>query len=455
MPAQHGHGHGHHHNRNHRSGRAAVRDVHDESIPDEHHRPTTGQWLPQDHRIQREWLSKTIKQVDGKSQQEKDDLHPTIAAFKKEVENDTRLNMLVSQMFDQIPKNKPPYDKDPAGLQPTVRDLEHFCQLLDHIITTAPGWIDASDKVGLVGVPMNALLDWPMATSAGYAVFLDPTINKHFKKILDAWGEYLSSPASAEVLGEDANGWLGEHGKRRIEEVASLGKSQPGEDGWKTFEELFVCDPAKKHHGYTSWDDYFTRHFRFEEGVRPVEDEQNEDVISNACESRTYKVARDVKARDKYWIKGQPYSVMDVLAPESDEDEKVAESFVGGTIYQAFLSALSYHRWHAPVAGTIRKAVVLPGTYFSEPLFEDFSIDSATGEGSGDADAAGECTAQEYLTALATRALIFIESPNPKIGLMCLVAVGMTEVSTCDIRVKVGQEVKRGEELGMFHFGGR
>jgi phosphatidylserine decarboxylase len=32
----------------------------------------------------------------------------------------------------------------------------------------------------------------------------------------------------------------------------------------------------------------------------------------------------------------------------------LAELFQGGTVYQAFLSALSYHRWHSPVNGVIK-----------------------------------------------------------------------------------------------------
>jgi phosphatidylserine decarboxylase len=44
-------------------------------------------------------------------------------------------------------------------------------------------------------------------------------------------------------------------------------------------------------------------------------------------------------------------------------DESVDE-FVGGTVYQAFLSALNYHHWHSPVSGTIEKAFVKPGTYY-------------------------------------------------------------------------------------------
>ena len=59
-----------------------------------------------------------------------------------------------------------------------------------------------------------------------------------------------------------------------------------------------------------------------------------------------------------------------------------------------------------------------------------------------------------FLTATATRAVIFIEADNPKIGLMCFMAVGMAEVSSCEITVKEGQRIGKGDELGMFHFGG-
>lgn len=61
---------------------------------------------------------------------------------------------------------------------------------------------------------------------------------------------------------------------------------------------------------------------------------------------------------------------------------------------------------------------------------------------------------QGYLTAIATRVLVFIESDNPAIGMMCFVGVGLVEVSTCDVTVKVGDLVKKGDQLGMFHFGG-
>ena len=335
-------------------------------------------------------------------------------------------------MFEEVPKKKP-YGKDPTGHR-QVRDYDHMLALLNHILTTAPSWNDRSHRVGLVGLPINALLDWPMGTPSGFALFLDPEVNAMFKKVLNAWGEFLQSPASTEVLGNDTSGWFGETGVKDLTATANIGGTS------HKFEDMFICDPSANHHGYKSWDDFFTRLFK--EGIRPVAGPDNPDIIANACESKPYNVSHGVKARDKFWIKGQPYSLIDMLA-----HDELAEQFVGGTVYQAFLSSLSYHRWHTPVSGKIVKAYVQDGTYYSEPLFEDFNAFHG-------ADKAGESTGQGYITATATRAIIFIEADNKAIGLMAVIAVGMAEVSTCDITVKKGQHVNKGDQIGMFHFGG-
>lgn len=343
--------------------------------------------------------------------------------------------MLFESMFQQIP-NKEPYNNDPRGDgHPQVRDYIHMLQVINHLLTTAPSWNDKSERVGLVGLPFNALFDWPMGTPSGFAVFLDPDVNAMLKRVLNAWGEFLRSPESAKVLEKDAPGsWFSPTGQEELTFTANVGTS------CYKFEEMFQCDPSAPHYGYTSWDDFFTRLFK--EEVRPVAGPDDDSVIANACESKTFKVARDVKSRDHFWLKGQPYSVLDMLA-----QDPWADQFVGGTVYQAFLSALSYHRWHAPVSGTLAKAYVVDGTYYSEPLFADFTAQQS-------ADPDGEVTGQGYLTAMATRAIMFFEADNPAIGLMAFLGIGMCEVSTCEMTVKEGQHVRKGEEIGMFHFGG-
>lgn len=391
--------------------------------------------MPPDHDSHHKWVGGVIAHVDKK---EKHELHPVLKEFKQLIESNTRVYMLVASMFVEVPKNRH-YCSDPTGC-PQIRDYHHMLRVLNYLITTAPSWNDFSLRVGLVGLPINAVLDWSMGTPSGYAAFLDPDINAMLKKVLNAWGEFLTSPESATALDESDNGWFGQTGKGNLVQVANAPNASNHD-----FDKLFVCDPKAKHYGFNSWDDFFTRVFR--PGIRPVAAPDDDSVVVNACESQPYKVARGVKAKDTFWIKAQPYSVLDMLSHDG-----LAGQFVGGTVYQAFLSALSYHRWHAPVSGKVVKAYVVDGTYYSEPLFEGL-WDGDKGQ-KQDIDASGEVMTQEYLTCLATRAIIFIECDNPAIGLMAFLGVGMCEVSTCDITVKEGQRVKKGDQLGMFHFGG-
>ncbi|OJJ48150.1 hypothetical protein ASPZODRAFT_150443 [Penicilliopsis zonata CBS 506.65] len=388
--------------------------------------------MPEDHQTHKDWVGGVIKQVDHNPK----DLHPVLREFEQLIESNTRVYMLLESMFQEVPKKRP-YSTDPTG-EPQIRDYRHLLQVLSHLLTTAPSWNDKSNRVGLVGLPINAILDWPMGTPSGYAAFLDPDINSMLKKVLSAWGEFLKSPESAVVLDDSRSGWFGETGRHDLTAVANIGNTT------YEFDEIFICDPSAQHHGYKSWDDFFTRLFR--EGVRPVAAPDDDSVIVNACESQPYKISRDVKGRDTFWLKSQPYSVRDMLA-----NDDLAGHFVGGTVYQAWLSSLSYHRWHAPVSGTVKKAYVADGTYYSEPLFEGVGDPGAHTHG---INLSGEITAQGYITSVATRALIFIEADNPAIGLVAFIGVGMAEVSTCDITVKEGDRLGKGDEIGMFHFGG-
>lgn len=368
-----------------------------------------GEWLPSDQAFLDQWVERHVKAVDTHAKP----LHPVIEEFKNLIENDPEIYMLINQMFEQIPK-KSPYDKNPIG-KSQVRDYPHMLNLINAILTTAPEF----NKTGLVGFPINAILDWAMGTQSGFAVFLNAKVNAQLKKILNEWAKFLGSTESCYVLStEPHNGWFGSDAK----------KAMPN------FEKQFKCDPSKPYYGFTSWDDFFTREFN--EGQRPIALPNNDSVIVNACESAPYKIAHNVKRQDRFWIKAQPYSLVHMLANDDFVDQ-----FVGGTIYQAFLSATSYHRWHSPVSGKIVKAYVKDGTYYSETLSEGF-------------DPAGPNESQGYITEVATRGIIFIEADNPAIGLMCFMSVGMAEVSTCEITVSVGQHVNKGDQLGMFHFGG-
>ena len=368
-----------------------------------------GQWLPSDEAFLTQWLQGMIRrtQLDARP------LHPVIAEFRDLIESDATLFMLFHQMFEQVPR-RAPYDRDPTG-KPQVRDYRHMLALLNTVMTHAPEF----DCTGLVGCPINTIFDWSMGTAAGMAAFLNERVNAQLKKVLNVWARYLSSEDSASVLNDHPHkGWFGADARRAM----------------PSFEREFVCDPGLPHWGFRSWDDFFTRPLR--PGVRPVAHPENDAVIVNACESAPYRIARHVNYRDTFWIKSQPYSIVHMLA-----NDALAAAFGGGTVYQAYLSPLSYHRWHAPVSGTVIKAWVQDGTYFAEAASHGF-------------DPAGPNDSQSYITEVATRALVFIEADNPRIGLMCVLAVGMAEVSSCQITAYEGQHLAKGDPIGMFHYGG-
>jgi phosphatidylserine decarboxylase len=243
--------------------------------------------------------------------------HPVITELQDLIESDAGIFMLFNQMFEQVPR-RAPYDKDPAG-KPQVRDYRHMLRLLNTLITHAPEF----NRTGLVGCPVNAIFDWSMGTSAGMAAFLNERVNALLKKVLSTWGRFLSSEDSAYVLSEDPHeGWFGEDARRAMPDLARE----------------FVCAPDQLHWGFRSWDDFFTRRFR--PGIRPVARPEDDRVVVNACESAPYRIARHVNYRDKFWIKSQPYSIVHMLA-----NDPLAPLFGGGTVYQAYLSPLSYHRW--------------------------------------------------------------------------------------------------------------
>jgi len=206
------------------------------------------------------------------------------------------------------------------------------------------------------------------------------------------------------------------------------------------FVDDYVCFPDQPHKGFTSFDNFFTRQLR--EGARPIASPNDDSVIVNACESVPFKIQENVKARDKFWIKTQNYSVYHML-----NGDPIHQYFVGGTVYQAYLSALSYHRWHSPISGKILKVETVPGTYFAETLQE-----GALHEGGP--DLSGPDKSQGFLSAVATRLYMLIESKNPAIGIIALVFIGMAEVSSTESTVYEGQTIKKGDQLGMFHFGG-
>jgi phosphatidylserine decarboxylase len=367
-----------------------------------------GGWLPFDPGELNAWMGATIDEAEnGKA------LLPVIEEFRHMIESDPVLMMNFTLMFEQQPVFPPP----PKSGDVRLKNYHQMLRVLNHILGTAPAY----NTTGMVGCPINAVLDYPMITPAGLAAFTMEKMNSMLRKVLNVWTQFLDSPDSRYVLNDSPSGWL-----------------NPGARKALHLHE-FHTDPNDPYLGFKSWNDFFIREFK--PGMRPVANPDDDTVIVSACESAPYSIQNKVKEHDTFWLKSQPYSLRQML------NGHYVKEFVGGTVYQAFLSAENYHRWHSPISGVVKKLDQIPGTYYAEAASEGF-------------DAAGPNDSQGYIAHVATRALIFIEADNPAIGLMCIIPIGMAEVSSCVLKradgspLKEGDHLKKGEQIGYFQFGG-
>ena len=83
---------------------------------------------------------------------------------------------------------------------------------------------------------------------------------------------------------------------------------------------LYQCNLEHPNYGFVCWNDWFLREFK--DGVRPIGayspiNVDPTDVIVNACEStplsQPLQPARNVRAKDEFWLKDSKYSLNDMF----------------------------------------------------------------------------------------------------------------------------------------------
>lgn len=327
----------------------------------------------------------------------------SVAAMARLIETDGIARMYVQQMIDQVPLD-----------HKTIDTIAEMLDSLAKISVTAPAY--NPDPTKRVFFPMSSLFRYMMMTAGGEAAFRYPPFNDALRRVLQDWCTFLDSSASQYVLDTGEYGWL-----------------SPSAYEYNKLDEFVIPDPAAPHWGWASFNAYFHRQIKLDR--RPVAEPDNPKVIVSANDGTVYRIAWDVKAQDIFWLKEQMYSLTDMLR------NRYVERFVGGSVFQSFLSGADYHRWRAPIAGAVRYAEVVDGLMFSEA------------EAAGYDPTAGTYS-QGYEASVNTRGLVFIESPDPAIGMVCVMPIGITEISSVTITVKAGDSIRKGDELGYFSYGG-
>ena len=372
------------------------------------------------------WLSEQIEAAYKSRELQGDDyvLLPPINALATLLNNNPTLLPQVETMIAEGRVIHEKYEPNAAYRIKTVMDM---LITLNFIIITAPVY---APEVSHYAFPISGLFVYMMATESGWIVFKDNDFNEALRAILAAWCDYLDSLQSLNVIvtkwdpEEKKGGWLSPPSAKANNLDQFVTQAQKD------------ADPL--HWGFTSYNDYF--HRQIIDICRPLDGPGNPAVIVSANDGTVYRIARNVQRDTNFEIKSQPYSLSNML------DNTFVDKFVHGDVMQTFLSGHDYHRWRAPISGTVVCIKKVPGYLFSElPIATTQKFDKGAG-----------VLSQGYDANVNTRALIFIESPDPKIGMVCVMPIGITEISSIEFNDKIneGCSVDKGQELGWFSYGG-
>jgi phosphatidylserine decarboxylase len=194
--------------------------------------------------------------------------------------------------------------------------------------------------------------------------------------------------------------------------------------------------------GYKTFNQLFARHVK--PGMRPVAALSDSCVIVAAADS-TYLGWWQIHEGSRVCVKKIEWSIFELL-----DDSPYKDHFKGGVFTHSFLNTNDYHRLHTPVAGTVLEARRIHGQVFLDV--------SATPAGGPQDDLPGVKVGRTFDTHDGTgyqfaqaRGLLVLDSP---IGLVAVLPIGMSQVSSVVMTANVGTSLRKGEEVAYFQFGG-
>lgn len=238
-------------------------------------------------------------------------------------------------------------------------------------------------------------------------------------KFTKEWGEYLNT--------EDS--WNEEYYQLAYadERFGLQGEWYEGKENWNTFNQ------------------FFSRYLS-SSSQRPISEKDDSSVVVSPADSTpqgVWEIDADSFLRQKEGavIKSQTFqSVSDLIG----KDSAYADDFANGVMTHTFLDVHDYHRYHFPVSGVVKEVRTIPG---DDAVGGSVTWDKETNQYILDAETPG-------WQMIETRSCVIVDTEQ--YGLVALLPIGMSQVSSVNFEdtVKVGENVKKGDALGYFLFGG-
>ncbi|MCJ1434855.1 hypothetical protein MMC27_004225 [Xylographa pallens] len=190
--------------------------------------------------------------------------------------------------------------------------------------------------------------------------------------------------------------------------------------------EMVQPDPDR----YSCFNEFFAREIRPD--ARPIAEPANAHVVSSPADCRLTAFPT-IDLATKYWIKGYGFTMERLLG-----DAAMARAFDGGSMVIARLAPQDYHRWHAPVSGTVEAIKDIPGAYYTvnpQAINEAGTLDVF-------------CENKRSVMTIRRHPH---GTPTAVVAVGAMLVGSIKYVNGVDT---LGTQVRRGECLGAFYYGG-
>lgn len=186
---------------------------------------------------------------------------------------------------------------------------------------------------------------------------------------------------------------------------------------------------AKSPFDYKTFNEFFFRALK--PGARPIA--PGDRVAVFPADGR-HLAFPNVETAPGFYVKGATFTLAELLGEANlpEDQRELAKTFAGGSMLISRLCPVDYHRFHFPVNGMPRDTRPIDGWLYSvSPVALRRNL--------------------RYLVA-NKRQVTVIDSPE--FGPVAMVEVGATNVGSIRQTFISGRTVKKGDEKGMFAFGG-
>ena len=186
--------------------------------------------------------------------------------------------------------------------------------------------------------------------------------------------------------------------------------------------EIDAMEFAKSAFEFKTFNEFF--HRALKPGARPVDPGAATAVLP--ADGR-HLAFQDVDAAEGFYVKGAKFTLAELLG-----DDQLAARFAGAAMLISRLCPSDYHRFHFPVSGVPGEARLIRGRLYSvSPI---------------------ALRGQILYLVRNKRFVTLVESPE--FGTVASVEVGATNVGSVTQTYTPGSPARKGDEKGMFAFGG-